>query len=304
MGQTIHMGSVGEHRDYHTSRVINGNPAHTNRVRGAEVDLAILPARRQALEVAETEPSNVISLFENRGETSRSIQDGAERPIRVMVVEGQTLIRAGYRALLEADALIEVVGEAATEEQAIARARETSPDVAILDLGLPGLDGSDAAAGLVSHPVFTGVAVLLMTPGYWDDRVLKALHSGASGVLAKDAEPTELIRAVQVVARDQALLPVGVVRQLLSELQAAQGQQVLPSGDLDELTAREREVVALVAGGLSNCEIAARLVISPATAKTHVSRAMLKLGANHRAQLVVLAYETGLVQPRRQPSRA
>jgi DNA-binding NarL/FixJ family response regulator len=299
------MRSFGQHSDYHPSRVINGSSAHTNRVRRVEVDLAILPQRGQAIEVAEAAPSNVIPLFENGGlAVTRSIDGRAERPIRVMVVEGQTLIRAGYRALLEADALIEVVGEAATEEEAIARAGETSPDVAVLDLGLPGLDGSDAAAGLVSHPVFTGVAVLLMTPGNWDDRVLRALQSGALGVLAKDAKPNELIRAVQVVARDQALLPVGMVRHLLSELQAARGQQAVPSGDLDELTAREREVVALVAGGLSNCEIAARLVISPATAKTHVSRAMLKLGAKHRAQLAVLAYETGLVQPRRQPSRA
>jgi DNA-binding NarL/FixJ family response regulator len=241
----------------------------------------------------ELTPSNVISLYGPGPGTT----DGAPRPIRVVLAESQTLIRAGYRVLLEADDLIEVVAEAATEDQAIAQAAETSPDVVLLDLGLPGLEDARATARLISHPAFTGVAVLLMTPEKWDARVLDALQAGAVGAVAKDAEPDELIRAVQVVGRDQAVLPAGGLRALLGELRASRGKRTLPPGDLDELTAREREVVTLVAGGLSNHQIAARLVISPATAKTHVSRAMLKLGASHRTQLAVLAYETGLVAP-------
>jgi DNA-binding NarL/FixJ family response regulator len=296
MGQTLHMRSFRQHRGYQPARAVDGAAARAGRVRHASVPGSILPPHRQIAAVTEDEPSNVVSLYPEAGSSTGEV----ERPVRVMVVEGQTLIRAGYRALLEADELIEVVGEAATSELATACAVEARPDVVLLDLELPGLEAPDAAAELVSHPAFNGVAVLLMTLERCDERVLGALQAGAVGVLAKDAEPTELIRAVQVVARDQALLPVAVVRQLLGQLRATRRQQALPPGDLDELTAREREVLALVAGGLSNHEIADRLVISPATAKTHVSRAMLKLGANHRAQLAVLAYETGLVEPRSQ----
>lgn len=293
MGSTRHMRSYRDHRDHQVPRV-----AHHAAGVGGVARTALAPAGFRAhgrsLETAEPEPSNVISLFRPGPATIGA----AERPIRVVVAEGQTLIRAGYRVLLEADELIEVVADAATGEEAIAQAGEARPDVVLLDLGLPGLDHAGAAARLVSHPAFTGVAVLLMAPGKCDERVLGALQSGAVGVIAKDVEPDELIRAVQVVARDQAVLPVHVVRELLGELQASRSERALPPGDLDELTAREREVVALVAGGLSNHQIAARLVISPATAKTHVSRAMLKLGASHRAQLAAIAYETGLVQPR------
>jgi DNA-binding NarL/FixJ family response regulator len=301
MAQTLHMRLYREHRDHHLPR--RGHDVDVaHRVAGTAAAPQTEHAREHSLEAVDSVPSNVIPLYgPGQGPGVVTVANAA-RPIRVVVAESQTLIRAGYRVLLEADELIEVVAEAATEEEAIAQAAETSPDVMLLDLGLPGLENAEAAAGLVSHPAFTGVAVLLMTPGRCDERVLGALQSGAVGVLAKDVDPGELIRAVQVVARDQAVLPVGVMRELLGELQASRGGRAVPPGDLDELTAREREVVALVAGGLSNHQIAARLVISPATAKTHVSRAMLKLGASHRAQLAVLAYETGLVAPRPQAS--
>ena len=295
MGQTLHMRSYRDRRDHHVPRVARHAAVH-HRVSPTALAPEALPAHEHSLEPEGSAPSNVISLYGPSSPTTGN----AERPIRVVVAESQTLIRAGYRVLLESDDLIEVVAEAGTEEEVLARATETSPDVVLLDLGLPGLDQPEAAARLVSDPAFTGVAVLLMTPGRYDERVLGALQSGAVGVLAKDAEPRELIQAVQVVARDQAVLPVGVVREMLGELEARRGERALPPGDLDELTAREREVVGLVAGGLSNRQIAQRLVISPATAKTHVSRAMLKLGASHRAQLAVLAFETGLVSPRHQ----
>jgi DNA-binding NarL/FixJ family response regulator len=289
MGQTVHMRSYSRYRDYHRVNKVGGQAAHSK----DGLSHSILPSPHDVAETVDGKSCDVIPLYPS----ARSGTGDVERSIRVMVAEGQTLIRAGYRALLEADERIEVVAEASSEEEAIACACDTSPDVALLDLGLAGLDHSDGAPALISHPAFTGVAVLLMAPGMCDDKVLGAVLCGAVGVLARDADPIELIRAVQVVARDQAVLPVGVVRQLLDELRAARGRQALPPGELDELTAREREVVALVAGGLSNHEIAAQLVISPTTAKTHVSRAMLKLGACHRSQLVVLAYQTGLVQP-------
>jgi DNA-binding NarL/FixJ family response regulator len=293
MAQTLHRRSFTNHRRRHEPRVITGGAARGARV-AREERASALRSRRHLMAVADSEPSNVVPLYPS--ETGAA--GDPERAIRVIVAEGQNIIRAGYRALLEADDRIEVVGEAATTEESVTLAGEMSPDVALLDLGLPGLDNADAVDGLVSHTAFTGVAVLLMTPGKCDDRVLGALESGAVGVLAKDAEPAELTRAVHVVARDQTLLPVAVVRHLLGERKAARERQALPPGELDELTVREREVMTLVAGGLSNHQIAASLVISPVTAKTHVSRAMIKLGASHRAQLAALAYETGLVQPR------
>lgn len=293
MGQTLYMRSYRDYREHHRMPRVAHDADAVHRVSRAASAPASLRPHGHSRSTGELAPSNVISLYGPGPDTT----DDAPRPIRVVLAESQTLIRAGYRVLLEADDLIEVVAEAATEDQAIAQAAETSPDVVLLDLGLPGLEDARAAAQLISHPAFTGVAILLMTPKKWDERVLDALQAGAVGVVAKDAEPDELIRAVQVVGRDQAVLPVGGLRELLGELRASRGKRTLPPGDLDELTAREREVVALVAGGLSNHQIAVRLVISPATAKTHVSRAMLKLGASHRTQLAVLAYETGLVAP-------
>jgi DNA-binding NarL/FixJ family response regulator len=222
----------------------------------------------------------------------------AETSIRVLIAAGQALVLASYRALLESDERIEVVAEAASGEQALALARNTTPDVALLDLELPGLNDLETIATVVSHPAFARVPVMLIAPHENDERVLSALRAGAVGVLAKDAGPAELIRAVQLLARGDALFPAGVVRRLLAELPSQSVQHRRLPDQLTELTEREREVVALVATGLSNGEIAAQLVISPATAKTHVSRAMIKLQARNRAQLVVLAYETGLVLAR------
>lgn len=279
-------------------------PAASPRARPSWGAAGALRLRRRADDVAdglreaEREARKVVPLFG----TPASTAGYTEASIRVLLADGQAILRAGYRALLESDGLIEVVGEAATPPEAIARASTTRPDVALIDLGLPGLGDLEATAQLISHPAFAHVAVVLVAPPKCDDQILGAVLAGAVGVLGSDAEPTELIRAVQVVARGQAVLPAPMVRQLFSEALTVTGPERLPSGGLDELTDREREVVGLVARGLSNNEIAEHLVISRATAKTYVSRAMLKLGASHRAQLVVLAYEAGLVYPR--PSRA
>lgn len=226
--------------------------------------------------------------------SSNSVQ--ADSRVRVLVAETEALVRAGYRAMLEADGRITVVGEADTAQQAVELATDTSPDVVLFDLGLAGLDDLTTTAETVSDPAFAKAAVMLMVGDQSEERVLSALLAGAVAVLHKDAGPSELVRAVQVIARGEALLPAGAMRRLLGELP---DHSLLRAGPelLDELTDREREVVALVAKGLSNGEIAALLVVSPKTAKTHVSRAMVKLGARHRAQLVVLAYETGLVLP-------
>jgi DNA-binding NarL/FixJ family response regulator len=211
-----------------------------------------------------------------------------------VLTAGQPLVRASYRALLERDERIEVVGEATSDQHAVALATDKAPDVALLDLGLPGLDDVGAPAAMLSHPGFSQVAVMLIADRENDERVLSTVRAGAVGVLSKDAEPAELVRAVRLLAGGNALLPAGVVRRLLAELPPS-GQRGHPP-DLEVLTDRERQVVGLAATGLSNSEIAEMLVISPATAKTHVSRAMVKLHARDRSQLVVLAYEAGLVR--------
>ena len=226
--------------------------------------------------------------------------DGLEAPrrtgeVRVLVADGQALVRAGFRVLLEGDGRIEVVGEAATGEEAVALAGRLRPDVVLIDARLPGLDCVEATSRMFSE---SGVAVMLLTGSENDERVFGALRAGASGVLLKDTEPAELVGAVDALARGDALLSPSFARRLIAEL-ASRPQPHLPSSELfDELTAREREVMALVALGLSNDQIAERLVVTPATAKTHVSRAMVKLHARDRAQLVVFAYESGLVPPR------
>jgi DNA-binding NarL/FixJ family response regulator len=222
----------------------------------------------------------------------------------VLIAAGHELVRASYRALLESDKRIEVVAEAASAQQALALSTDTAPDVALLDLALPGLDDPQTVAAIVSHPALGAVAVMVIAPHEHDERILTALRAGAIGVLAKDAEPAELIRAVHLLAGGDALFPAGVMRRLLAELPPQSGQHRPLPDRLGELTDREREVVALVGMGLSNGEIAAQLVISPATAKTHVSRAMVKLHARDRAQLVVIAYETGLVIARTNPPRS
>jgi DNA-binding NarL/FixJ family response regulator len=204
-------------------------------------------------------------------------------------------VRAGFRLLLEADPRITVVGEAASGEEAVVLADRLRPDVALIDARLPGLDSVEATGKIFSD---SGVEVMLLTTSEDDARIFAALRAGASGLLLKDTEPAELVQAVELLARGEPLLSPPLARRLIAEL-ASRPEPSSPSPDLvDELTAREREVVTLVALGLSNDEIAGRLVVSPATAKTHVSRSMVKLHAHDRAKLVVFAYEAGLVVPR------
>jgi DNA-binding NarL/FixJ family response regulator len=222
---------------------------------------------------------------------------GAAPAVRVVIADGQALVRAGLRALLEADGRISVVGEAATGDEAVAEASRLRPDVVLLDDTLPGLSCVEATGRILADP---GVAVMLLTATEGDERIFATLRAGARGLLLKDAEPTELLRAIELVARGDALLPPSLTRRLIAELASLPDPQLPSSALLDELTPREREVVALVARGLSNPDIAEQLVISPATSKTHVSRAMLKLGVHDRAQLVVFAFHAGLAVPRTQ----
>jgi DNA-binding NarL/FixJ family response regulator len=218
--------------------------------------------------------------------------------IRVLLADDQVLVRAGFKVLLDSASDIEVVGEVANGEEALARARDKRPDVVLMDIRMPVLDGLEATRRIVGDPQLGGVRVLILTTFEVDEYVFEALRSGASGFVVKDIEPAELLQAVRVVARGDALLSPGVTRRLIAEFAARPGQARMAAPQLEVLTEREREVMALVAAGHSNDEIAAELYVSPATAKTHVSRAMSKLGARDRAQLVVLAYESGLVAPR------
>jgi DNA-binding NarL/FixJ family response regulator len=215
--------------------------------------------------------------------------------IRVLLADDQALVRAGFRSLLDAQDDIEVVGEAGDGEEAVRLATELLPDVVLMDIRMPGTDGLAATRLLAEDDRLAGVRVVILTTFGLDEYVFEAIRSGASGFLVKDTEPGELVQAVRVVAGGDALLSPTITRRLIEEF-AAKAKQPR-AADLGPLTEREREVVALVAEGLSNEEIAGRLFVSPATAKTHVSRAMGKLGARDRAQLVVMAYESGLVRP-------
>ena len=216
--------------------------------------------------------------------------------IRVLIADDQELVRAGFRALLDAQADLEVVGEADDGRQAVQRARDLQPDVVLMDIRMPVLDGLEATREIASDGCLADVRIVILTTFELDEYVFEAIRSGAAGFLVKDTKPAELVEAVQVVASGEALLSPSVTRRLIGEF-AARAKEPPRSEALAELTEREREVMALAATGLSNEEIARRLVVSSATAKTHVSRAMIKLGARDRAQLVVLAYETGLVRP-------
>ncbi|MER8159096.1 response regulator transcription factor [Streptomyces sp. NPDC094472] len=216
--------------------------------------------------------------------------------IRVALADDQLLVRAGFRALLAAQPDIEVVGEAADGEQALAVVREQHPDVVLMDIRMPVLDGLAATRQITGDPALGEVKVVMLTTFELDEYVFEAIRSGASGFLVKDTEPEELLRAVRAVVGGDALLSPGVTRRLIAEF-AARSREPAPAAALAELTEREREVMALVGMGLSNQEIARRLVVSPLTAKTHVSRTMVKLDVRDRAQLVVLAYESGLVRP-------
>ncbi len=216
--------------------------------------------------------------------------------IRVALADDQALVRAGFRALLDAEDDIEVVGEASEGDEAVRVARRERPDVMLMDIRMPGTDGLEATRAITGDERLGNVRIVILTTFDLDEYVFEALRIGASGFLVKDTDPAELVQAVRAVARGDALLSPGVTRRLVAEF-ATRSRQPAPVADLDLLTEREREVVALVGEGLSNDEIAERLIMSPATAKTHVSRAMIKLGARDRAQLVVLAYESGLVRP-------
>ncbi len=215
--------------------------------------------------------------------------------IGVVIADDQALVRAGFRSLLDAQADIEVLAEAGDGEEAVSLAASLEPDIVLMDIRMPGLDGLEATRRIGEDARLGGVKVIILTTFGLDEYVFDAIRAGASGFLVKDTEPEELVHAVRVVAGGDALLSPTVTRKLIEEF--ATRAKEPQTAELDELTDREREVVALVGSGLSNEEIAERLVLSVATAKTHVSRAMTKLRARDRAQLVVMAYEAGLVRP-------
>jgi DNA-binding NarL/FixJ family response regulator len=215
----------------------------------------------------------------------------------VAIVDDQPLIRTGLRTMLEHAADLEIVGEADDGEKAVALVRRHRPDVVLMDIRMPVLDGIEATRRITADPELGNVRVLMLTTFDLDDYVYAAIRAGASGFMLKDARPEDILAAVRVVAAGDALLAPSVTRRLIAELAARPVQAPSPPAELAALTEREREVLVLVGRGLSNAEIAERLYVSPATAKTHVSHIMTKLYARDRAQLVVLAYESGLVRP-------
>jgi len=216
--------------------------------------------------------------------------------IRVAIADDQQLIRAGFRSLLEAEPDLEIVGEAATGTEAVTLVTRERPDVVLMDIRMPDGDGLWATEQIAANPALSGTHIVIVTTFELDEYVGQAIRAGASGFLVKDTEPVELIRAVHVVAGGDALLSPGVTRRLLERVAGSLREPSDESGRLAVLTEREREVLGLVGHGLTNDEIGHKLYLSPLTAKTHVSRIMAKLAARDRVQLVVVAYETGLVR--------
>jgi DNA-binding NarL/FixJ family response regulator len=215
----------------------------------------------------------------------------------VLLADDQALVRAGFRVLAGVAPDIDVVGEAADGAAAVSLARSLRAEVVLMDIRMPGTDGLEATRQIVADPALSGVRVIILTTFEADEYVFEAIRAGASGFLVKDIEPEDLVNAIRVVARGDALLSPSVTRRLISSIAGRAPAQRVDASALAVLTDREREVLALVAAGMSNDEIAGALFMSPLTAKTHVSRAMVKLGARDRAQLVITAYETGLVRP-------
>jgi DNA-binding NarL/FixJ family response regulator len=264
--------------------------------------MAHMNAVRERPEVARSTPTGqpggelvVLDRIRHAGLNGRNATSPA---VSVVIADGQALVRAGVRVLLERHEQIAVVGEAADGDEAVALVRRIHPNVVLLDADLPGLDCVEVTRRMLAE---SGAAVMLLTASDSDERIIAALRAGASGQVPRDTDPTALARAVGLLAQGEALLSPTIARRLITEL-ASRPEPSAPSSELvDELTAREREVVGLVALGLTNDEIANRLVVTRATAKTHVSRAMVKLHAHDRAKLVVFAYEAGLAVPRTDP---
>jgi DNA-binding NarL/FixJ family response regulator len=219
--------------------------------------------------------------------------------IRVLIADDQALVRAGFRMILDAEDDLEVVGEAVDGLEAVARAREHEPDVVLMDIRMPELDGIEATRRIVDTEAEKPIRVLMLTTFDLNEYVYEALRAGASGFLLKDAPPEQLAAGIRVVAEGEALLAPSITRRLISEFASAAPTPAEPPRGLDELTARELEVFKLVARGLSNAEIAQELVVSETTVKTHVARVLMKLGLRDRVQAVVLAYESGVAVPGR-----
>jgi DNA-binding NarL/FixJ family response regulator len=217
--------------------------------------------------------------------------------IRVLLVDDQALVRAGFRVLIEHADGLDVAAEGCDGDEAVRLARSERPDIVLMDIRMPGVDGIEATRRIAADPQLAATRVIILTTFGEDRYVFDALRAGASGFLLKDVEPDDLLEAIRIVARGESLLSPSITRRLIEAFVARPEPGTTPPAALAELTPREVEVLALVAGGLSNEEIAERLVLSPLTAKTHVSRILMKLGARDRAQLVMVAYESGLVRP-------